>query len=266
MLDHPRVEGESARLEALAAARVAAVEYRHIVFLSHPVDGGEEAEEVLFGVDVLLAVGAEENVPAFLEAQTLVHIARLNLGEVLVQHLRHRAAGDVGPLLRQAAVCQIAACVLAVGHIYIGDYVHYPAVCLLRQALVLAAVACLHMEDRDMEPLGADDAEAAVGVAQHEDCIRPCGHHQLVACVYDVAAGCAQVVPHCVQIDLRVLQLEVLEEYSVEVVVVVLACMGENHVEISPCLVDDGGQADDLWSCAYDDQQLEPAVVCEMYL
>ena len=41
----------------MAAAGVAAVEDGHVVLLCHPVDGGEEAEEVLFGVYIFFAVG-----------------------------------------------------------------------------------------------------------------------------------------------------------------------------------------------------------------
>lgn len=53
----PRVQPEPAGLEPAARARVAAVQHRHAVFLRHGVDGGEQAQEVLFRVDVLLPVG-----------------------------------------------------------------------------------------------------------------------------------------------------------------------------------------------------------------
>ena len=59
VLDHAGVKLEAALLQALAAARVAAVEDGHVVALGHAVDGGEEALEVALGVDILLAVGRE---------------------------------------------------------------------------------------------------------------------------------------------------------------------------------------------------------------
>ena len=59
----------------------------------------------------------------------------------------HGAAGDVGALLGEAGVGQVAAGVLAVGHVDVGDDVHDAAVGLLGQALVLAAVARLHVEE-----------------------------------------------------------------------------------------------------------------------
>ena len=72
------------------------------------------------------------------------------------------------------------ACVLGISHIHIGNNVHDATVGLLREAFVLAAVAGFHMEDRDVEALGADYAEARVGVAENQDCIRFSSHHQFI--------------------------------------------------------------------------------------
>ena len=140
-----------------------------------------------------------------------------------MEHFGHGAAGDVGALLGEAGVGQVAAGVLAVGHVDVGDDVHDAAVGLLGQALVLAPVAGLHVEDWDVQALGPDDAQAAVGVAQHQHGIGLGGHHQLVALGYDVAHGLAQVAPHGFHVDVRIGQLEVLEEHPIEVVIVVLA-------------------------------------------
>ena len=59
---HARVQLEARGLQALAGARVAGVQDRHIVFLGQRVDRGEQAREVGLGVDVLLAVGREQHV------------------------------------------------------------------------------------------------------------------------------------------------------------------------------------------------------------
>ena len=56
MLNDAWVELEAACCKTIAAARVAAVEYRHVVFLCELVDGIEEREEVLLGVDILFAM------------------------------------------------------------------------------------------------------------------------------------------------------------------------------------------------------------------
>ena len=102
--DDTRVELEAARLQPLPGARVAAVEDGHVILRRHLVDGIEQAQEVLFRVDVLLAVGAQEDVLALLEAQAGVDIGCLNLGEVVMQHLSHRRAGHVRALLGKPRV------------------------------------------------------------------------------------------------------------------------------------------------------------------
>ena len=55
-----------------------------------------------------------------------------------------------------------------------------------------------------------------------------------------------------------------MEEYAVEVVVVVLPGVGEYHVKVLARLVDHRSEADDLRARPHDDQQLDPAVVLEM--
>ena len=149
---------------------------------------------------------------------------------------------------------------LGIGHVHIGNDIHDAPVGLLGQALILAAVARLHVEDGDVQPLGADDAEAGVGVAQHQNGIGLTLRHQLVAFRNDVAHGLAQVGAHGVEIDLRVLQLQIAEEYPVEVVVIVLPGVGQDGIEVLPAFGDHGGQTDDLRPGAHNNQQLQSAV------
>ena len=72
--DHALVQLKAALLDALAAARMAAVQYGHSVLLRHCVHGREQADEVLLGVDVLLAVGAEQDVSLLPEPQPLMDV------------------------------------------------------------------------------------------------------------------------------------------------------------------------------------------------
>ena len=150
---------------------------------------------------------------------------------------------------------------LGVSHIHIGDDVHDAAVRLLGQALVLAAVAGLHVEDGDVQPLRTDDGQAAVRVAQHQHGVGPDGGHELVALRDDVAHRLAQIRADGVHIDLGVGQLQVVEEHAVQVVVVVLAGVGQDNIKIFASLVDDGGQTDDLRAGADDDEQFQLTVV-----
>lgn len=75
------------------------VEDGHVVLLRHLVDSSEEGEEVLLRVDIFLAMGGQENVLAFLQAEALVDIAGLDLGEVVVEDFRHGGPCDIGALL-----------------------------------------------------------------------------------------------------------------------------------------------------------------------
>ena len=65
---HARVQLEAGGLQALAGARVAGVQDRHVVLLGQRVDGCEQAREVGLGVDVLLAVGGQQHVAPGLKA------------------------------------------------------------------------------------------------------------------------------------------------------------------------------------------------------
>ena len=260
---HARVELEARGLQALAGARVAGVQDRHVVFLGQRVDGGEQAREVGLGVDVLLAVGGQQHVAPGLQAELGEDVGRLDLVQVGAQDLCHGRASDVGALRGAAGVLEVAAGVLGVGQVDVGDHVDDAAVGLLGQALVLAAVARLHVEDGDVEPLGRDGGQAAVGVAQDQKGVRLHLHHELVARGDDVAHGLAQVRAHGVQVDVRVVQRQVTEEDAVERVVVVLPGVRKQAVEVAAALLDDLGQADDLGARAHDDQQLQAAVVLE---
>ena len=256
VLDHPLVQLEAGLLQTLFAARMAAVQHGHVVLLRHLVDGSKEAYEVLLRVDVFLPVGGKQNVLALFQSQAGVDVAGFDFLQILVEHFGHGAAGDVGALLGQAVLRQVTAGVLRVAQVHVGDNVHDAAVGLLRQALVFAAVAGFHVEDGDVQPLGADDAEAGVGIPQHQDGVGLQLRHQVVAFGDDVPHGLAQGVPHRVQVDVRVGQLQVVEEHAVEVVIVVLAGVGQEGVEILPALGDGRCQADDLRPGTHDDEKL----------
>lgn len=261
---HARVQLEAGGLQALAGARVAGVQDRHVVFLRERVDRGEQAREVGLGVDVLLAVGGEEHVLLRLQAELGEDVRGLDLVKVRAQDLGHGRPGDVGALRGAAGVLQVAAGVLGVGQVDVGDHVDDAAVGLLGQALVLAAVARLHVEDGDVQALGRDGGKAAVGVAQDQQRVGLDLHHEPVGGGDDVAHGLAQVRAHGVQVDVGVGELQVAEEDAVERVVVVLPGVRQQAVEMAAALLDDLGQSDDLGAGAHDDQQLQAAIIFEL--
>ena len=232
------------------------VEDGHVVLFRHLVDSSEEGEEVLPRVDVFLTMGGQENILAFLQAEALVDVAGLDIGEVVVENFCHGGPCDIGALLGQAAVGEVSSCVLRIGHVHVGNDIDDTAVGLLGQALVLAGVAGLHVENGDMESLCSDNAEAAIGVAKNQYAVGLGLGEELVGAVDDVAAGSAKVVTDSIHIDLGLCELQILEEDTVEVVIVILACVGENHVEVLAALVDDGGETDDLGARADNDNEL----------
>ena len=150
---------------------------------------------------------------------------------------------------------------LGVSQVHIGDDIHDPAVGLLGQALILAAVAGFHVEDGDVQTLGCNSRQAGVGIAQDQQRIGLDGSHQLVRAVDDVANGGAQIIAHGIHIDLRIRQFQILEEDTVQVIVIVLAGVGQNAVEILPAFVDNSRQTDDLRPGANNDQKLQFAVI-----
>ena len=258
---YARIKLEPGSLETMTAAGVAAVENRHVILLGHRVDRIEKAEEVLLRVDVLLAVSTQQDVMPLLESESLVYVGCLDFGEVLVEYLGHGRTGDVCTLTGKSAFCQVSSCMLGVGEIDIRDDVHDAAVRLLRQAFVFAAVAGLHVENRNVKAFCADDTQAAVGVAKDEHGVRfGCGE-KLVAAVDDVAAGRAEVISDRIHVDLRLGELQVTEKDAVEVVVVVLSRVGQNHIEIFAAFGDDGCEPDDLRAGSDDDAEFDFAVI-----
>ncbi len=65
VLNHTAVELESGGFEAFPASRVAGIQDRHIVSFRHPIDRGEETDEISVVVDVFFAVSGKQNIFAF---------------------------------------------------------------------------------------------------------------------------------------------------------------------------------------------------------
>ena len=115
-----------------------------------------------------------------------------------------------------------------------------------------------------MQTLSTNDTQAGVGVAKHKHAIGLEGSKELVRAVDDVAACGTKVIAHGIHIYFRFCELQVAEEDAVEVVVVVLAGVGENHVEVLTALVDDCGKADNLRACAHHNDELQLAILLPM--
>ena len=77
------VELESALFDTFTRTWVATVEDGHVVLSGHAIDGVEEGEEVFLRVDVLLAMGGQKDITAFLQSETLMNVAGFDFGEIL---------------------------------------------------------------------------------------------------------------------------------------------------------------------------------------
>ena len=196
----------------------------------------------------------KQNILALLQTESLMNIARFDLRKIIMQHLRHRRSGHIGAFLRQTALRKIAARVLAVCQIDVRDNIDDSAVSLLRQALILTAVARLHVEDRDVQTLRADHGKTRIGIAEHQHGIRLDLNHQLIALRDDIAHCFAKIRADRIKVNIRILQRQIFEKYTVEIVIVVLPRMSKDGIKILPCLIDHRSQPDDLRPRPHNDQ------------
>ena len=151
---------------------MAGIENRHIIFFCQTIDRGKQRAEILLRVDVFLPMGRQQNVFPLFQSQAGMDIAALDFGEIFMQHLCHGGAGHIAAFFRKPAVCQISSGVFAVCHIDIRNDVNDPPVRLFRQALILAPVARLHVENRNVQAFGADGRQTGVGIPQDQQRIR----------------------------------------------------------------------------------------------
>ena len=257
MCDHAAVQLEARRLQPLSASRVAGVKDWHVVLFRHGIDRCEQLDKIAVRIDVFLPVRREQNVLSLGQTQTPVDITAFDLVQIGVQHLRHGTAGHEGALLWQSTLHQIPACMLRIAEIDVADDVHDAAVRLLRQALILAAVSCLHMENRNVQALGTDHGKAGIGVAQNQHCVRPDLHHQLVGFLNDIPNRGSEIIAYGIQIIVRRPETEIVKKHLIEGVVVVLTCVDQNLLKVPVAALYGGGQPDDLRPRADDRHQLQ---------
>ena len=189
-----------------------------------------------------------------------MNIRLLNPIQMLCKYFCHRRTRHIGPLLRQATVSKIATRMLRVGQIHIRDDIHNPPVSLFRQTLILAAVPRLHMEDGNMQPLCPDHGQAGVCVSQYQHRIRHQLRHYLVTCRNDIPHRLAEIRSDCIQIQLRILQPQIPEEHTVQVIIIVLPGMDQDGVKILPALLDHAGKPYNLRPRPHDDHQLDLSI------
>lgn len=107
-----------------------------------------------------------------------------------------------------------------------------------------------------MKTLCTYDAKTRVCITKNEDSIRLGSYHEFVAGIDDISTSCSKVIAYGIHINFRIFEFKVLEEHAIEIIVIVLTCVGKDNVKILACLIDYSCQTDNLWTCTYNNQQL----------
>ena len=102
-----RRQRSAAGVQPLAGAGVGGDDHAPAIGPRRAGEHRDQARELRRRVHVLLAVGADDEVFLRLQAQPRQHVAGLDLGQVVVQHLVHGAAGLDDPVRRQPFAQQV---------------------------------------------------------------------------------------------------------------------------------------------------------------
>ena len=196
------------------------------------------------------------------QAEAFEHVALVDARAVGLDDFAHGRAGHEDGLAVDAFAEEVAPRVFGVGQVDVRDVVHDFAVDHLGHVPVPAAVAGLHVEDRDFQPFGRDGGQRRVGVAEHEQGVRLFFAEAFVSAGDDVAERLAQVATDAVEVAIRRAEVEFLEEDLVERPVVVLPGVDEHVIEDFVAAPEARRQADDLRPCPQNRHQLEPSKPC----
>ena len=261
MADDPGVKPETALLQPFSGAGMAGIQNRHIILPCQSVNRCEQRGKILCRVDILFPMGRQKDVSSLFQSQPAMDIGSANCLQILMQHLCHGRTGYISTLSGQTAFRQIPTGMLGVCHIDIGNNIHNPAVGFLRQTLILAAVACLHVENGNVQPLCGDGTQAGVGISQNQQRIGLQPYHQLIGAADDIAHGLAQIISHRIQIYLRLSQLQIPEKDAVEVIIIILTGMGKDAVKAGTAFFNHRRQTDNLRTGTHHNEQLQLAVI-----
>ena len=91
-------------------------------------------------------------------------------------------------------------------------------------------------------------------------------HDQVTELAADPSVLIDEVIANGIHIHFWFFQLQVFEKDAVQVIVIVLACMSKDCVEIDAALTDNGCKADNFRSCSYNYQKFQLAVFRKFYI
>src|SRR2546422_6346181 len=143
------------------------------------------------------------------------------------EDLTHRASRLDDAIRRHPFPQQVVARERAVRKIDVADVVDDPTVYLLGHALVEASVACLHMEHWNAQPFRSDGRQTAVRITEYQQSVGPYLSHHCIRARYHLANRFGGSRRCRLQEMIRLSDLQIVKEYSVQLVVVVLASVNE---------------------------------------
>src|SRR5260221_12451851 len=191
-------------------------------------------------------MAAHREVFAALEPKLLQDRRLVDRARMLGQDLLHGRARLQHRFRTNAFGEEIAAPVCRVDQIDFRGMVDDGPVHFLGHALVEAPVPGFHMEDRNPEPLGRDDRETAIRIAEEKQGIGLLLAHPLVGLRDDVGNGLRRRFASRAQEMVGLTQSQAVEEDLVELVVVVLAGVHQHVLHGAIELGNDAGELDDL--------------------
>lgn len=83
-----------------------------------------------------------------------------------------------------------------------------------------------------MQTFCVNNAQVAISITQNKQCIRFCFYYNLVTLFNDVTHNRTNVITYNLHVNLRTSKFEILEEYTIEVIVIVLTDMNQKYTKV----------------------------------
>ncbi len=226
--------------------------------LGQGVQGTGQRLQPVAAVDVLLAVQAGDEIAPRFQVQARQHFRGVDPVAIMAQHLGHRGSRQGNALVGHTFGQQVPPRVFRIDQVEVGDVIDQLAVGLFGHVAVEAAVARLHMVDRDIHAPGHDGRDRGIRVAQDQDGIGFFVRQDLLRLGQDGPQGLAQTAPPGAQEVVRFAHAQILEKDLVQLVIPVLARVGDDVGDMVLQPGHDPGKPDNLRPCPKDGHHLEP--------
>ena len=244
-------------VQPLTRAGVHAEHDRQPQLLRRPSDLGEHGLEPVHMVDGLLPVQRQQQITARLQAEVGTDSGGANARLVAVEYLLDRVSDHQHPVGGKALPEQVLTAAFGVGHEQIAAPVDDATIHLLGYPIVEAAVAGLHVKDRDPHTFRHVGAQRAVRVTEHQQTVRTLLFERAAGRRrQDRADALGKVGTEHAEVFVRCTDAELGKEHVAQRPLEVLP--GVNEVEVTEVVesLDHAAQADDLGSRPEDDRDL----------